>query len=241
MPEGKYQTILDALALASSPIPIAGDLAGAAADGYRYWNQPGERTPGNFALSAAGLLPLIPAVGSIKSAGKLAEKSLDTYRVGKPGLFYGTDIKNGIKQTLPLEGEGVKLFDVSGHLGQGHGAPLADALASGKIPIPELLARKLKKLSPGDETWDTDLLAALIEHGRGTKVMHFREPTNPAQIVSVDLRGFNRERALQELSTNLQPLKKGEFSFASDNWKHSIDSADNKAVLDIIKRLSSGN
>lgn len=72
MAEGKYQAILDALALASSPIPVAGDVVGAAADGYRYWNQPEERTPGNFALSAAGLLPFIPAVGSLKSVGTKA-------------------------------------------------------------------------------------------------------------------------------------------------------------------------
>jgi len=69
MAEGKYQAILDALALASSPFPVAGDVAGVVADGYRYWNQPEERTPGNFVLSAAGVLPFVPAMGSVKAVG----------------------------------------------------------------------------------------------------------------------------------------------------------------------------
>jgi hypothetical protein len=59
---------LDAGALAVSPVPVLGDLAGLANDLRHYATDPASRTWGNYALSAAGLLPLVPGV-----AGTLAK------------------------------------------------------------------------------------------------------------------------------------------------------------------------
>ena len=58
------QGLLDAAALAMSPVPIAGDAVGLLADGHRFATQPESRTPLNFGLAALGLLPFLPAAGA---------------------------------------------------------------------------------------------------------------------------------------------------------------------------------
>jgi len=64
MKQNTPQGLLDAAALATSPVPIAGDMVGLLADGHRFATQPETRTPLNFGLAALGLLPLIPAAGA---------------------------------------------------------------------------------------------------------------------------------------------------------------------------------
>lgn len=60
---------LDAGALAVSPVPVVGDIAGFANDMRHYATDPESRTWGNYALSAAGLLPLVPGVaGTVAKA-----------------------------------------------------------------------------------------------------------------------------------------------------------------------------
>lgn len=66
--QGGLQGILDALALSLTPVPGAGDVAGLAADGYRFATDPESRTWGNAALSGLGLLPFVPAMGGVTSA-----------------------------------------------------------------------------------------------------------------------------------------------------------------------------
>lgn len=41
-----------------------GDVLGPVADAYMYATDPSSRTPGNFALSALGLLPFVPSMGA---------------------------------------------------------------------------------------------------------------------------------------------------------------------------------
>ena len=60
-------SLLDRIALAASPVPIAGDIAGAAADAYMYATKPEERNLGNILMSAAGLIPFIPAKSQVKA------------------------------------------------------------------------------------------------------------------------------------------------------------------------------
>lgn len=69
------QGMLDSAAMATMPVPIVGDLAGLGADAYRYANEPEERTPGNFAMSALGLLPFVPAMSTAKSVPTLLKKT----------------------------------------------------------------------------------------------------------------------------------------------------------------------
>lgn len=56
-----WQGLLDALALATAPVPGVGDAAGLAADGYRYATDPESRTLGNVALTGLGALPFVPS------------------------------------------------------------------------------------------------------------------------------------------------------------------------------------
>lgn len=60
---------LDKIALATSPIPIVGDIAGLAADVNQFVTDPESRTILNFALSAAGVLPFVPS-SSVLRAGE---------------------------------------------------------------------------------------------------------------------------------------------------------------------------
>lgn len=65
------QELLDAGAMATSPFPILGDIAGVGADAYRFATDPSSRTPLNFGLSALGAVPLVPPMTAI-FAGPLA-------------------------------------------------------------------------------------------------------------------------------------------------------------------------
>lgn len=64
-PEVTRQSVLDGAAIASSPVPVLGDLLGLGADVNRYATDPSSRTPGNYALSGLGLLPFVPAMGGV--------------------------------------------------------------------------------------------------------------------------------------------------------------------------------
>lgn len=55
------QGLLDIASLASSPIPVVGDVVGLLSDANYYYENPEELTPMNVALSAAGLLPFVPS------------------------------------------------------------------------------------------------------------------------------------------------------------------------------------
>jgi hypothetical protein len=69
-PEVTPQGLLDSAALGTAPVPIVGDVLGLLADGKRLRDSPEERTLGNYGLSALGLLPFVPAMGTIKSVAK---------------------------------------------------------------------------------------------------------------------------------------------------------------------------
>lgn len=56
----------DTMAMQTSMIPILGDVTGAAADALTFAQNPESRTPGNFALSAMGMLPFVPSASATK-------------------------------------------------------------------------------------------------------------------------------------------------------------------------------
>ena len=62
--------LLNAASLATAPVPVLGDIAGLAADARMYQMRPEERTMGNYALSALGVLPFVPSVSAVKTAAK---------------------------------------------------------------------------------------------------------------------------------------------------------------------------
>lgn len=66
------QGLLDNAAMATSPVPIVGDVLGLAADANRFYNEPESRTPLNFGLAALGLIPFVPPLVSA-GLGKFAQ------------------------------------------------------------------------------------------------------------------------------------------------------------------------
>lgn len=86
MKELTPQGLLDGAALATSPIPILGDIVGLGADANRYINDPSSRTWGNFGLTALGALPFVPPAAAI-FAGPLAK----TAKLDKKALAEGMD------------------------------------------------------------------------------------------------------------------------------------------------------
>lgn len=75
---------------AASFFPGVGDAAGLMGDAAMYATDPASRTPGNYALSAAGLLPFVPAAGVLKQINE------DLWRGGKTindGQFFSRDME----------------------------------------------------------------------------------------------------------------------------------------------------
>lgn len=68
------QDVLDALALGSAPIPIAGDVMGIGADAHMFATEPESRTAVNFLLAALGLAPVVPSVSALRRGPKAAGK-----------------------------------------------------------------------------------------------------------------------------------------------------------------------
>lgn len=65
--------VLGGMALATAPIPIVGDVAGAVSDAAMYAAYPEERTMLNAGMSLAGLLPFVPGAGGVRAAEKAAD------------------------------------------------------------------------------------------------------------------------------------------------------------------------
>jgi hypothetical protein len=96
--------LMDKVALASSPIPIAGDILGAAADARMFYQEPESRTWGNAGLAALGLLPFVPpAVGLLHATNKVAGEVSDAARMfpKERGILGGVLAKNA--DTLKLD------------------------------------------------------------------------------------------------------------------------------------------
>jgi len=58
-------------AIALSPIPVVGDIVGGVDDAVMYYNEPQERTIGNYGMSLLGMLPFIPAAGVTRRVGEM--------------------------------------------------------------------------------------------------------------------------------------------------------------------------
>jgi hypothetical protein len=95
--------VLGGMALATAPIPVVGDVAGAVSDAAMYAAYPEERTMLNAGMSLAGLLPFVPGAGGVRAAEKAADMlggSLDMSQAARmqrageqvytPTLYHGT-------------------------------------------------------------------------------------------------------------------------------------------------------
>lgn len=102
MKEVTPQGLLDTAALATSPVPILGDVLGLGADAYRFATDPESRNAPNYALAALGLLPFVPAAGAAAGLWRgSAGPSMGGNQVGavgpvKLGMDWPTASKKGI-------------------------------------------------------------------------------------------------------------------------------------------------
>lgn len=74
---------LDSAAIATAPVPVVGDIVGLLADGYMYVTDPESRTLANAGLSAAGLIPGIPAA-SLARQVDIAGAAMSKNKYRKP-------------------------------------------------------------------------------------------------------------------------------------------------------------
>lgn len=81
MAQPSTQEMLDAAAMATMMMPVAGDVAGLASDAYRFATDPESRTLGNAAWASLGLLPFVPAMGAMtRQMGKSKETAASIRR-----------------------------------------------------------------------------------------------------------------------------------------------------------------
>lgn len=76
------------MGLLTSLIPVVGDVTGLLGDAAMYAAKPEERTIGNFALSALGVLPFFPALaGKLGRAGRVLDVTdADTFKAVKAAM-----------------------------------------------------------------------------------------------------------------------------------------------------------
>lgn len=87
----------DLAAIITSSVPIVGDVLGLAADADMYFRDPQSRTLLNYLLSAAGMVPLVPAASQVKKGIKayhgsphdFDEFSTDAIGTGEGAQAYG--------------------------------------------------------------------------------------------------------------------------------------------------------
>ena len=76
-------SFLDRMALLSAPLPVVGDIIGAAADAVAIYKEPSVT---NIALGAVGLLPFVPGA----SVTRTAQKAFTNLRNDIPGFYAPT-------------------------------------------------------------------------------------------------------------------------------------------------------
>lgn len=69
--------MLGGMSIPLSFVPVAGDVAGLAADAAMYATRPEERTLGNAAMTLAGIVPGIPGAAAMRAGKQAAEGALD--------------------------------------------------------------------------------------------------------------------------------------------------------------------
>lgn len=98
----------DKAAIATAPLPIIGDLTGLAADVNTYIKDPESRNILNFGMTAAGLLPFVPALSTVKKVGEklspsqINKKAFDSaYDAGKKAKIRQTENGGSVYDYTP--------------------------------------------------------------------------------------------------------------------------------------------
>lgn len=141
------QGLLDGAALATSPVPILGDLLGLGADANRFYNEPESRTPLNFGLAALGAIPFIPPLVSA-GLGKFAQsqgKQLAQMPSGPARNQAGAIVYHGSPHKFD-QFDSSKIGTGEGAQAYGHGMYFAEN--------PSVAKEYQKNLSPTGKDWE---------------------------------------------------------------------------------------
>ena len=100
------QDVLDAVAMGTMAVPVAGDVAGLGADIHRFVTEPKSRTWGNYGLAAAGMVPFLPGMAMTsrhitgpKLSRELYEKSQVTGREARRLKGEALEARKAIRET----------------------------------------------------------------------------------------------------------------------------------------------
>lgn len=105
------QGLFDTAAVVTAPVPVVGDVAGLFSDIYRFKTQPEERTPANFALSALGVLPFVPAMSVVRTATKeIDTPALNIFKT-KDGRQFTISREDGAFVAKDLKGNMIGSID----------------------------------------------------------------------------------------------------------------------------------
>lgn len=150
---------MQSVGLLTAPIPVVGDVVGLLADAAMYAAKPEERTYGNFAMTALGALPFVPAAGPLRvfrgQHGALADAN-PFAATKRPLPSFTTDLKVAEQYArgagnfdVPVTGGKVskwdldtsKFLDLRGYLADGQRFGVDDALTPAAV---KKLAKDLK-------------------------------------------------------------------------------------------------
>lgn len=133
---GDQMSPLDAAALITSPVPVVGDVTGLAADVDMYMRDPESRNIPNYILSAAGVVPFVPAASQVRKGIKAYHGTphnmprAQRYINKETGKNYVVELDNPVHMKIvsdtslyePVgEPSDLGMFDVS-KIGTGEGA-----------------------------------------------------------------------------------------------------------------------
>jgi hypothetical protein len=248
--QGAAWTAEDQLA-ALSFAPVFGDVAGLAADAAMYATDPSARTPGNYAMTAAGALPFVPNAKAALLAKALAAKfgglpalSAITAWHGTPHLFDKFDAsKIGTGEGAQAYGHGL-YFAESPDVAKEYQRELSGTVAVDGNPV---LSRNQKVGTTGDSNIDDLLMMHMGDLGAATKdklgeLRQLRQTfANQPRFTAPAMVGVE-DRILKEGQQQLAQLRnlRGRVSSTMDGSLYSVDIPDSMIgrMLDWDKPLS---
>jgi len=154
-------------------------------------------------------------------------KGIPTKRLGEEtGIFFGNKVTKNLskeggrlsEKLLPTTGADVGYFGPVEHWGNGSGAPVADAVDMGQIPIDKDILQLAKHFSPQDSTWAKDLAGLISLKRSGKEVAHFLSNQDPTAVVSTDLRHVSEQKLLKNFVEMLMTKDKN-VPFDEELWK----------------------
>lgn len=213
-PQPKPANYLGGLLGAASMVPGIGDAAGIAADARMYLTDPKSRTKGNYAMSALGMLPFMPALATAFHASPFKFDAFDMAKVGK--------------------GEGMQAY--------GHGIYAADSPAvSGKGGA---YYEEFKKHPAVSETGGPYAYTLEIPDEAVTKMLDWDKPLNQqspevkaaVDAMKEDARSKWRSFSPSEIDSELAHMEKEKTGWDLYNWA-SLKAGSESAASEYLRAL----